>query len=144
MPFLEIDRKPSRSWANSNRWQNGNTSVRQRLLTSIWDLAKRRKLWIGWKNLIRIRRARVGIYRLIRFTTACATSRVSSRSSKRFLARANEDRQLLRRTEAAQRHSPVAILSCAWQAGLNLFTLEALANVEPGWDEISELASVLE
>src|SRR6266571_9319432 len=97
MPFLEIDRKPSRSCANSKRWQNGNTSVRQRSLTSIWDLAKRRKLWIGWKNLIRIRRAPVGISRSIRFTMAYATSRVFRRWSKKFFAKPSEDRQFLRR-----------------------------------------------
>jgi hypothetical protein len=61
MPFLEIDRKPNRSWANSKRWQNGSTSIQRRSLASTWDLAKRRKRWIGWTNLIRIKRAPVGI-----------------------------------------------------------------------------------
>src|SRR4029453_12099597 len=100
MRFLEIDRKLNRSCANSKRWQNGNTSVRQRSLTSTLDLAKRRKLWIGWKNPIRTRRAPAGISRLTRFTIVRATSRVFRRWSKKFLAKHSEDGQWKRRGPA--------------------------------------------
>src|SRR5207248_10270544 len=103
MPSLAIERKPRRPCANSNNWRNGNTSVQQRSRRSILDLAKKKNVWIGWKNLTSSRTALAGILRLTRSTTAFATSRVFRRWSKKFLARTYEDRELLRRAEAAQR-----------------------------------------
>src|SRR5713226_9372310 len=90
MPSPEIERKPSRPCANSNNWRKGNTSVQQRSRRSILDLAKKKNVWIGWKNLTSSRTALVGILRLTRSTTAFATSRVFRRWSKKFLARTDE------------------------------------------------------
>src|ERR1700719_530271 len=103
MPSPENARRPRSTCANSNNWRNSNTSVQQRLRRSILDLAKKKNVWIGWKNLTSSRTALVGILRLTRSTTACATSRVFRRWSKKFLARTYEDRQFLCRVEAAQR-----------------------------------------
>src|SRR5438874_4379863 len=102
MPSPEIERKPSKPCASSKSWRNGNTSVQQRSRRSILDLAKKKNVWIGWKNLTSSRTALVGILRLTRSTTAFATSRASRRWSKKFLARTYEDRQFLRRAEAAE------------------------------------------
>src|SRR5713226_1381711 len=103
MPSPENARRPRSSYANSNNWRNGNTSVQQRSRRSILDLAKKKNVWIGWKNLTSSRTALVGILTLTRSTTAFATSRAFRPWSKKFLARTYEGRQLLRRTEAAQR-----------------------------------------
>src|SRR6266581_9329571 len=97
MPSRENQRKLRRRCANSKSWRNGNTSVRQRSRRSILDLAKKKNVWIGWKNLTSSRTALVGILRLTRSTTAFATSRVFRRWSKKFLARTYEDRQWDRR-----------------------------------------------
>src|SRR5207248_9066398 len=97
MLFLEIERKPRRRCANSNNWRNGNTSVQQPSRRSILDLAKKKNVWIGWKNLTSNRTALVGILRLTRSTTAFATRRVSRRWSRRFFTKHSEDRQWNRR-----------------------------------------------
>src|SRR4030081_1933007 len=97
MPSPENARRPRRPCANSNNWRNGNTSVQQRSRRSILDLAKRKNVWIGWKNLTTSRTALVGILRLTRSTTAFATSRVFRRWAKKFLVRTYEERQGTRR-----------------------------------------------
>src|SRR6202022_3537838 len=101
MPSPENARRPRSSYANSNNWRNGNTSVQQRSRRSILGLAKKKNVWIGWKNLMSSRTALVGILRLTRSTTAFATSRVFRRWSKKFFTKQNEFAQLLRRVEAA-------------------------------------------
>ncbi len=54
-----------------------------------------------------------------------------------------DERRALRASATASAAS-INILSRGCEAGLNPLTLEALPNVELGWDEISESASVLE
>src|SRR4030081_620863 len=90
MPSPENARRPRRPCANSNNWRNGNTSVQQRSRRSILDLAKKKSVWIGWKNLTTSRTALVGILRLTRSTTAFATSRASRRWSKKFFTKHSE------------------------------------------------------
>src|SRR2546430_15209932 len=102
MPSPEIERKPSKHCANSNNWRNDNTSVQQRSRRSILDLAKKKNVWIGWKNLTSSRTALVGILRLTRSTTAFATSRVFRRWYRKFFTKHSEDRQFLRRAKTAQ------------------------------------------